>query len=81
MKISSGMNDQWIFNTNAATENTAQITTNLILTGLYSEFFFTLIEIIGISLTRRKARITDATGMKYGLCNMSTLVITPLSAA
>ena len=67
MKTSNGMNDQWIFNTKAATANTAQITMNLSLTGLNSDPFFTLMEIIGISLTRSSANKTDAIGMKYGL--------------
>ena len=64
MKTSSGMNDQWIFNINAAIANTAQIAMNLLLAGLNSEFFFTLIESIGISLTRRSANTTEAAGMK-----------------
>ena len=65
VKVMRMMYDQLIFNTRVAIANAATSPMKYFLIGLYGDPFFILNENIGISLTRRRERPTDATRIMY----------------
>ena len=81
VKVKRMMYDQLIFKMRVASTMNAIIPMKQNLSLLYGESFLNLNENIGISLTRRRASTTDATGIRYVSRSKCDIVITPRSAA